>query len=158
MAAILAALGLPGHCGRVWLRRGRRNQSGGGHAKAVALVLLLGIFASCQNQAAQLQPQLVAGDAAVVSAKVLYTTGELPANSARKLSVDCHILDGGFKAALAAINANQPPAAVTATQILATLDAIALDLQTTPKAKALAAAIKQKTAALRASGARSWTR
>ena len=113
----------------------------------IGVILLL---AGCQNQAAVLQPQIVAGDAAVSSGGILYSTGVLNITQLKQLSKDCHIADAGFKAALAAIDANQAPSAVVLSEVLASLDALALDLQTTPQAKALAAEIKKKVTLYRA--------
>ena len=126
IGAILAALGLSA------LRSGI-----GSAAKALLVGLALSLMVGCANQAAQLQPQIIAGDAAAISGKALLAGGALSVPSAKKLAIDLHVLDAGFKAALSSIDLNQPPAATVTAQLLASLDAIARDLQTSSKAQGI---------------------
>lgn len=123
----------------------------------IAIVFLLASLHGCANQAAQLHPQLVAADAAVVSGRTLLATGGLSKDNARRLSRDAHIVDAGFQAALESIDLNQSPTATVSSQILTSLAALAQDLESTPQAKALGEAVRRKRAALQASGRKSLT-
>ena len=105
----------------------------------IAFVTMLCLTAGCQSQAAMLHPQIVAANAVAVSGQTLYSANVLSLAEAKKLSVDLHVADAGFKAALSSIQLGQTPSLTVQSQILASLNQIALDLQTTPQARAIVA-------------------
>ena len=108
--------------------------------------LLLGLV-GCQNQAAQLQPQIVAGAAGVTVADGFFITGGLSAVHAKAVYQYGIVADGAFKVALQSIAAGNTPDVTTANEIMAALSGIATELADTPAGPPASARLARMKAA-----------
>ena len=114
----------------------------------IVVALMLALATGCTNQAAQLQPQIIAGSVAVATTDGLLLTNSLSVAHAKAIYKAGLSADGAFQQALASIKGGGTPTQTVVAEILGALQTMSTELQSTPAGQAASAKMKTRLARL----------